>query len=112
MPDKKISELTLATPGDDDVIPFTDVGESVTYKALKSALKGDKGDKGDSFVSTLYEVNSPATIWTIIHNKGYYPSITVLDAFDREVIVEIEHNNLNQVTIKFEMLFTGKVVVN
>lgn len=46
MPDKKISELTLATPADTDVIPFTDVAGGVTYKALKSALKGEKGDNG------------------------------------------------------------------
>jgi len=84
----------------------------VELNANPIAIKGDKGDKGDNFVSTFYEVNNPATTWTIIHNKGYYPSITVLDTFDREVIVEIEHNNLNQVTIKFEMLFSGKVVVN
>jgi len=44
--DKKISELTLATPADTDVIPFTDVAGGVTYKALKSALKGDKGADG------------------------------------------------------------------
>lgn len=71
-----------------------------------------KGDKGDGFVSDVYNIENQATIWTILHNKGYYPSITVLDTLNREVIVEIEHNNLNQVTIKFDMLFSGKVIVN
>lgn len=50
--DKKISELTLSTPNDDDVIPFTDVGESVTYKALKSALKGDTGTAATATAGT------------------------------------------------------------
>lgn len=52
MADKKISELTLSTPNDDDVIPFTDVGESVTYKALKSALKGDTGTAATATAGT------------------------------------------------------------
>ena len=71
-----------------------------------------KGDKGDSFTSTVYDQEIPAYTWTIIHNKGYYPSITILNEDNKEVLTEIEHNNLNQVTIRFEMLFTGKVVVN
>lgn len=79
------------------------------------AIKGDKGDKGEdgnSFTSDLYEVSVPSTIWTIIHNKQYYPSVIVLDDFNREVIVEIEHNSQNQVTIRFDMVFSGKVVIN
>jgi hypothetical protein len=52
MADKKISELTLSTPNDDDVIPFTDVGEGVTYKALKSALKGDAGTAATATAGT------------------------------------------------------------
>lgn len=71
-----------------------------------------KGDKGDSFTSTVYNQNIPAYTWTIIHGKGYYPSITVLNEENKEVLVEVEHNSVNQVTIKFEMMFTGKVVVN
>lgn len=68
MPDKKISELTLGTPGDDDVIPFTDVGASVTYKALKSALKGADGTDGtdgdDAYVYIAYASDASGTDFT------------------------------------------------
>jgi hypothetical protein len=44
---KKISELELGTPLDNDVIPYVDLVEGKTKKATKEELKGDKGDKGD-----------------------------------------------------------------
>lgn len=46
MSDKKITELTLGTPLDTDVIPFVDLSTGTTKKAARSDLKGDKGDTG------------------------------------------------------------------
>ena len=52
--DKLISELTLATPEETDVIPFVDISDTTmglggtTKKATKADLKGEKGDKGDT----------------------------------------------------------------
>lgn len=67
MADKKISELTLATPTDNDVIPFTDVGGGVTYKALKSELKGDKGDAAtvDAGTTTTLAAGQSATVTNV-----------------------------------------------
>lgn len=54
MADKKITELTLATPEETDVIPFVDISDTTmgisgtTKKATKADLKGEKGDKGDA----------------------------------------------------------------
>jgi hypothetical protein len=45
---KKITDLTAGTPLETDVIPYVDLVEGETKKALKSELKGDKGDKGDT----------------------------------------------------------------
>lgn len=47
----KISELTLGTPDETDVIPFVDVSANATKKALRSTLKGDTGEKGDDGTS-------------------------------------------------------------
>jgi hypothetical protein len=46
MSDKKITELTLGTPEDTDVIPFVDLSTGTTKKSTKADLKGDKGDTG------------------------------------------------------------------
>lgn len=101
-----IKPVVLELVVEDNPISF------VTNPLVVKGEKGDKGDKGDNFISDLYEVTNPAYVWTILHNKGYYPSITVLDSLNRQVLVEIVHDSVNQVTIKFELMFSGKVVVN
>ena len=46
MADAKISELTLGTPTDTDIIPFVDLNTGVTKKAVKTDLKGPAGADG------------------------------------------------------------------
>ncbi len=46
MADQRISELTLGTPLDTDVIPFVDGVTGTTKKAVKTDLKGDQGAQG------------------------------------------------------------------
>ena len=79
------------------------------------AIKGDKGDKGDDgigIISEEYVISSPSSLWTINHNRGYYPNIVVLDIFNKIAIVEVEHLSLNQVRIYFSSDQVGKVIVN
>jgi len=79
------------------------------------AVKGDKGDKGDdgiSFASEVFIQSTPADVWTYNHNKGYYPSISVLDLFDRVVNAEIIHNSINQISVFFNIPYTGKIIIN
>jgi hypothetical protein len=42
----KISALTQGTPLETDVIPYVDLENNVTKKALKSELKGEQGEQG------------------------------------------------------------------
>lgn len=52
MPVKKISELPIGTPSDDDVIPFVDNADNTTKKATRADLKGDTGDAATLDVGT------------------------------------------------------------
>jgi hypothetical protein len=76
------------------------------------AIKGDKGADGAGVSSLEFEINSPDTIWTVNHNKGYYPTVVVIDIFNRELITEVEHVSVNQVKIYFSALKVGKVIIN
>ena len=71
-----------------------------------------KGDKGDSFSSDIFIQATPSSVWTYNHNKGYYPSVFVLDLFNRVVNVEIIHSSINQITIIFNIPYTGKIIIN
>lgn len=48
MADQKISELTLGTPTDTDIIPFVDLATGTTKKAVKTDLMGASGYSGIS----------------------------------------------------------------
>lgn len=70
-----------------------------------------KGDKGDSFSSTEYSFTN-SNLVTINHNKNYYPSVTVLNLFNQQVLAEIEHISVNQIKIYFSSNQSGKVIIN
>jgi hypothetical protein len=73
MADKKISELTLATPEETDVIPFVDISDTTmglsgtTKKATKADLKGVKGDNATVDVGTTTTGNA-GTNASVINN--------------------------------------------
>jgi hypothetical protein len=68
--------------------------------------------KGDSFASVEFDFNSPSDMWIVNHNKGYYPSVIVLNIFGKVVLAEIEHISTNQVRLYFSSNQTGKVIIN
>lgn len=56
---------------------------------------------------------TPATVWTINHNLGKHPSITVLDSISRMVIgFDVVYSTLNSLTITFSAAFSGTAYLN
>ena len=49
-----------------------------------------------------------ANTWTIAHNLGYYPNITVFDSTDRSILTQIEHININNAVVHNDAAFAGK----
>jgi hypothetical protein len=47
------------------------------------------------------------TIWTIEHNLGFYPSVTVFDSALSEVEGAIEHQDQTTLTITFSVAISG-----
>ena len=64
MADQKISELTLGTPLDTDVIPFVDGTTGTTKKAVKTDLKGDQGAQGATGAVSYTHLTLP-TIYSV-----------------------------------------------
>jgi collagen triple helix repeat protein len=64
MADQKISELTLGTPTDTDIIPFVDLISGITKKTTKTDLKGDQGDAAtvDAGTTTTLSPGASATV--------------------------------------------------
>lgn len=64
--------------------------------------------KGDAANSYSHIQGVPSALWTINHNLGFYPSVTVVDTNGDECEGDVEHPTLNQTTITFSAPFAGQ----
>tara|TARA_R110001592_G_scaffold625_2_gene3283 strand:+ start:1368 stop:1907 length:540 start_codon:yes stop_codon:yes gene_type:complete len=53
-----------------------------------------------------------ATVWTITHNLGKYPSVTIVDGDSVIVIGQVDYLSTNQVQITFSNPFAGCAFLN
>ena len=56
--------------------------------------------------------SSAATTWTIDHNLGKFPSVTVVDSSNNVVVGFQTYNNNNQIVLTFSAAFSGKAYLN
>lgn len=76
--------------------------------------EGDQGDTGPSGAALNYTHTQavPASVWTVIHNLGKRPSVTIFDSANDEVEGDIVHNSVNQLTLTFSAAFGGVAYCN
>ena len=100
---------------------FTDFYNiSVTYKAGNGGLTASK----DYFISLLtyaggtndanfvFTLNGSASQYVITHNLAKFPVVSIVDANNIEVVAAITYNSINQCTLTFSSVFTGKAFFN
>jgi hypothetical protein len=81
---------------------WLDAGNIGTQQDFLDSLKGAVGG------SYTHNQLVPATVWTVTHNLGYFPNITVVDSTNREVIGSTEYIDLNTIQLTFSGAFSGK----
>ena len=54
---------------------------------------------------------NPATVWVIVHNFGYNPSVTVVDSGGSVVVGNITYIDLNTLNIAFSAQFSGTAYI-
>lgn len=54
----------------------------------------------------------PASSWTIAHNLGCWPSVTVIDSAGSVVIGKVSYISNNQVLLEFASPFSGEAFIN
>lgn len=79
----------------------------VTPGASGLNTSGGSGDKSYTHTQSL-----AATTWTVNHNLGKFPSITIVDSAGTHVLGTIVQISLNTVTVSFSVAFSGKVYCN
>ena len=62
--------------------------------------------------SYAHDQSAASASWSITHNLGKYPSVTVTDSAGDEVEGEVRYNGVNSVTVTFSAPFSGKAYLN
>jgi len=75
-----------------------------TILDLESVI-ADTGTYTQCFDSVLSE-------WTITHNLGKFPSVTVVDSANSVVVGDVDYTNSNILTITFSAAFSGCAFLN
>ena len=73
------------------------------------AAKATAGGSGGGTASTVYTHAQvvAAAIWTINHNLGLRPAVSILDSGGNEVEADVVHTSANQLLIRFAIPISG-----
>lgn len=63
-------------------------------------------------VSFLFTQSVASTTWSIAHNLGYYPNVTVVDSTATVCEGDIVYTNTNTMTITFSQAISGKAYIS
>lgn len=77
---------------------------------ISEGVVGLPGTSGDKHYQHDQEV--PAATWTIQHNLGKKPSVTVVDSGGNEWQTAVEHLSANECRVSFSAPFAGRAYLN
>ena len=97
---EKTNTVTVASKGTQG--PKGDAGASGAPGAA-----GQQGPAGTSGGFFAFEQQSNSTSWTIVHNLGYRPAITIQDYFKNTIEGDINHLDTSTVGLSFADAVSG-----
>lgn len=74
--------------------------------------QGDPGTPGSAPQSYVHTQAVPSATWTVVHNLGFPPNVTVIDSSNRVVVGEVEYPDINTVVLTFSGGFAGKAYLS
>lgn len=99
----EIVEIKGTQLPDGTVVHFKD-------EVARSSIESLQVIGGDKHYTHIQSTSSD--LWSIQHNLGKYPSITVVDSAGSEVVGDVNHTSTNSVEITFMSAFSGKAYLN
>lgn len=79
----------------------------IRYKIPEKVNLEDLGDKNFVFDQAI-----PDTVWYIVHNLKKKPSPVIVDSAGTEIEGQIDHIDINTLTITFNTPVSGKAHIN
>ena len=90
-----------------DAILYKPAGSNLWIETSLSNINAGGSDK--NYVHTQEQASKE---WTITHNLGKYPAVSVVDSAGTEVEGEVHYVDLNKVKLIFSAEFSGKATLN
>lgn len=75
--------------------------------AINELAARSSGGSSSSGIAYTHLQSVPNTIWTINHNLGMRPAVSILDTGGNEVEADVVHTNTNQLVIHFAIPIAG-----
>jgi len=79
----------------------------VPEKKIIVTFKGGQTLPGSSQSRFEFTQSVASASWTVNHNLGYKPFVTILNAGSQEVIAEVNHTNNNQFVVLLNSPMSG-----
>lgn len=80
--------------------------------AIGFVSPGVLGEIDVSAKTTSFTQTTPSATWTIVHNLGRFPSVTVVDSAGSEIHGAVLYVDSNNVTISFSAATAGSAYLN
>lgn len=74
--------------------------------------QGPVGPAGEGDLNFTYDQPSPSDEWTITHNLGKFPSVSVTDSSGNLWQTEVDYVDQNTCIVRFSAAFSGKAYLN
>jgi heat shock protein HslJ len=82
------------------------------FRINQNTATAPSGPGGTGDLSYTHNQTTAATVWTVNHNLGKNPSVTVVDSAGTKVWGDEKHIDQNSLTITFSAAFSGKAYCN
>lgn len=89
-----------------------DVISTTTNRTVKLTYRDNTFISDNYNYAYIHNQTVPASSWSITHNLNKYPSVTIVDTANSEIIGEVVYNNNNTLTLTFSASFSGKAFLN
>lgn len=94
------------------VQPITPVTVAISVGQGPAGPPGIQGLPGTADLNYAHDQMTASDVWTIDHNLGKYPSVTVLDSSGAVCEGHVEYISALQLSITFSSAFAGMAYLN
>lgn len=115
--DTKTDTLEVHDPGAAGPPNSLSIGTVTSGTTPQVTITGTSPTQTLNFVLPIggiytHNQGTSSSTWTITHNLGYYPSVTVVDNGNNVVIGDVSYVSVNQVSVSFSASFGGKAYLS